>query len=119
MAKDLRRRGKAVSEQKMHQRYEELGMNEKIYEFEAVICKVPDIDGAYVVFPWDVKAEFGKGRVKVSATFDGEAYEGSLVNMGVKREDGSICHILGFKKDIRAKLGKQSGDMVKVTVKER
>lgn len=50
-------------------------MNLKAYEFEAIIQKVPDLDGAYVVFPYDVKAEFGKGRVKVHATFDGEQYE--------------------------------------------
>lgn len=40
-------------------------MYNKTYEFEAIIQKVPDIDGAYVEFPYDVKAEFGKGRVKV------------------------------------------------------
>ena len=51
----------------------------KVYEFEAVILKVPDIDGAYIEIPFDVKAEFGKGRVPVSATFDGEPYVGSLV----------------------------------------
>ena len=49
-------------------------MNPKIYEFEAIIRKVPDIDAAYVEFPYDAKAEFGKGRVKVHATFDGEHY---------------------------------------------
>lgn len=42
-------------------------MNPKTYEFKAVIRKVPDIDGAYVEFPYDVRAEFGKGRVKVHA----------------------------------------------------
>ena len=44
----------------------------KVYEFEAVIKKIPDIDGAYVEFPYDVRKEFGKGRVKVHAEFDGE-----------------------------------------------
>ena len=48
----------------------------KVYEFEAVILKVPDIDGAYIEFPYDVREEFGKGRVKVHATFDGEPYDG-------------------------------------------
>jgi len=43
----------------------------KIYEFDAVIQKVPDIDGAYVEIPFDVKDTFGKGRVPVHATFDG------------------------------------------------
>ena len=30
-------------------------MNLKIYEFDAEIQKVPDIDGAYVEIPFDVK----------------------------------------------------------------
>jgi hypothetical protein len=85
----------------------------KIYEFEAEIKKVPDIDGAYVEIPFDVKAEFGKGRVPVKATFDGEPYEGSLVKMKTP------CHILGLRKEIRAKIGKQPGDLVKVILEER
>lgn len=94
-------------------------MNSKIYEFDAIICKVPDIDGAYVKFPYDVKMEFGKGRVKVHATFDGVPYDGSVVNMGVKNADGSVCYIVGLRKDIRAKIGKQPGDSVHVTIQER
>ncbi|WP_242491897.1 DUF1905 domain-containing protein [Miniphocaeibacter massiliensis] len=83
------------------------------YEFEAVIRKVPDIDGAYVEFPYDVKKEFGKGRVKVHATFDGEPYDGSLVRMK------TVNHIIGIKKDIRKKLNKQPGDTIFVTIEER
>lgn len=94
-------------------------MNSKSYEYEAVIQKVPDIDGAFVAFPYDIKAEFGKGRVKVNAAFDGEPYEGSIVNMGVKNDDGSTCYIIGLRKDIRAKIGKQPGDTVHVTIRER
>lgn len=45
-------------------------INYKLYEFEAEIKKVPDIDGAYIEIPFDVKLEFGKGRVPVAATFD-------------------------------------------------
>ena len=45
-------------------------MKEKIYEFDAEIKKVPDIDGAYIEIPFDVKSEFGKGRVKVHVLFD-------------------------------------------------
>ena len=85
----------------------------KVYEFEAEIKKVPDIDGAYIEIPFDVKAEFGKGRVPVIATFDGEPYEGSLVKMKTS------CHIIGIRKDIRAKIGKQPGDIIKVTIQER
>jgi hypothetical protein len=85
----------------------------KNYEFDAVIKKVPDIDGAYIEFPYNVKEEFGKGRVKVYATFDGEPYVGSLVRMGTP------CHIIGIRKDIRAKINKQPGDIVHVTIRER
>ena len=72
----------------------------KTYEFEAVIKKVPDIDGAYIEFPYDVKMEFGKGRVAVHATFDGVPYDGLLVRMGTS------CHIIGVRKDIRQQIRK-------------
>ena len=51
--------------------------------FDAVIRKVPDQDGSYGEVPFDLKKEFGKGRMKVYATFDGVPYEGSIVNMGL------------------------------------
>jgi len=92
-------------------------MDNKIYEFEAEIQKNPDQDAAFIIVPIDIKAEFGKGRIKVFATFDGEPYEGSIVNMGVKNTEGSVCYIIGVRKDIRAKIGKQAGDTVKVTIK--
>ena len=88
-------------------------MNPKIYKFEAVIRKVPDMDGAYVEAPFDAKAEFGRGRVAVHATFDGEPYDGQLVKMGTP------CYIIGLRKDIRAKIGKQPGERVNVTIRER
>ena len=94
-------------------------MNTQIYEFDAVIQKTPDQDGAYIAVPFDIKTEFGKGRVKVHATFDGEPYDGSIVNMGLKNSDGSICYIIGVRKDIRIKIGKQPGDTVSVTIKQR
>ena len=92
-------------------------MNNKVYEFEAIIKKVPDLDGAYVEVPFDIKKEFGKGRLKVSATFDHINYDGSIVNMGIKNHDGSICYIIGITKAIRSQLGKQAGDKIKVTIK--
>ena len=91
----------------------------KHYEFDAVIQKAPDQDGAYIAVPFDIKTEFGKGRVKVHATFDGEPYDGSIVNMGVINPDGSVCYIIGIRKDIRAKIGKQAGDIIKVTIAKR
>ena len=92
---------------------------QKTYEFDAIIQKVPDQDGAYIAVPFSIENEFGKGRLPVHATFDGEPYDGSIVNMGVKNPDGSICYIIGIRKDIRAKIGKQAGDSVRVTIRER
>lgn len=88
-------------------------MNEKKYEFDALILKVPDIDGAYVEVPFDVKTEFGKGRVKVHAFFDGIPYDGSLVRMQTP------CHIIGLPKEIRNQIKKQPGDYVHVVLTER
>lgn len=70
-------------------------MTKKTYEYEAIIqASTIGKGGAYVVFPHDVKKEFAKGRVKVIATFDGVEYSGSVVNMGLKDDDGTICHIV-------------------------
>jgi len=93
-------------------------MNDKTYRFEAEIKKVPCIDGAYIIFPYDIKKEFGKGRVKVRALFDGVSYEGSIVNMGFKNDDGSVCYIIGILKDIRKKINKRTGEMIDVVVNE-
>lgn len=88
-------------------------MNPKVYEFNAMILKVEGINGAYIEIPFDVKEEFGKGRVFVHATFDKEPYDGSLVRMKTPR------HILGIRKDIRAKIQKQPGDEIHVVLYER
>ena len=93
-------------------------LSENTYEYDAVI-EPAEKGGAYVAFPYDIRAEFGKGRVKVHATFDSEPYDGSLVNMGARNADGTVCYIIGIRKDIRAKIGKHAGDAVRVTIKER
>jgi len=93
-------------------------VNERIYEFDAVI-QAADKGGAYLAFPYDIREEFGRGRVKVYATFDGVPYDGSVVNMGVKNPNGSICYIIGVLKAIREEIGKGPGDTVHVTVRER
>ena len=89
------------------------------YEFDATLHELPDSGGAYVAFPWDLKRETGKGRLKVHATFDGVPYDGSIVNMGLKHPDGSICYIIGVLKAIRTALGKGEGDTIHVVVTER
>ena len=91
-------------------------MNKKHYEFSAEIQKVPDIDGAYIQFPHDIKKEFDRGRIKVHAESDGEPYYGSILNMGIKNNDGSICYIIGIRKEIRQKIGKQAGDLINVKI---
>ena len=85
----------------------------KKFEFSAIIMKAPNMDAAYIEIPFDVKQEFGKGRVPVTATFDGVSYDGQLVKMGTP------CHVIGIRKDIRAKIGKQPGDTILVTITER
>lgn len=86
------------------------------YQYDAVIHVDSESGGAYVAFPWDIRKEFGKGRVKVHAEFDQIPYDGSIVNMGVKNTDGSICYVIGILKSIRSKLGKGDGDTVHVVI---
>jgi hypothetical protein len=94
----------------------ERGEDAMPYEYDAVLRETEDNGGAYVAFPWDIREEFGRGRVKVRAWFDGVPYDGSIVNMGVRNADGSICYIIGVRKAIRAKLGKGNGDTIHVRI---
>lgn len=84
--------------------------------FTTTIIQNGDIDAAYVVVPIDIRKEYGVGRLKVEATFDGVPYSGSMVNMGVKNADGSVCYIIGITQAIRKKIGKTFGDSVEVTL---
>jgi hypothetical protein len=79
--------------------------------FRAVIEQAQG-GGAFVTVPFDVEQVFGKKRVPVRATIDGQPYRGSLVRMG------RPGHILGVLKEIRTKIGKEVGDEVEVTVEE-
>ena len=88
----------------------------KRYEYDAPLHEVQDNGGAYVVFPWDIRQEFGKGRIKVHALFDGIPYNGSIVNMGLKNGDGSVCYIIGVLKAIRKQLNKCDGDTIHVII---
>ncbi|HNW60520.1 MAG TPA: YdeI/OmpD-associated family protein [bacterium] len=83
----------------------------KKYEFDALIQKNPDLNAAFIEFPFDVEKEFGtKGRVKVVATFDGYEYRGSLVRMGYP------CHWLGLTQQVRAAIRKNPGESVHVVL---
>ena len=94
-------------------------MTNRLYKFKAKIHTVPNKGGAYIEFPYDIRKEFGKGRVKVHVTFDDIPYDGSIVNIGIKNPDGSICYIIGMLKSIRQQLNKSAGDAVEITVYER
>lgn len=89
------------------------------YEYDEIIHEIPVSGGAYVIFPWNIREVFGKGRVKVHAEFDGIPYDGSIVNMGVKDTQGNVCYIIGLLKSIREKLGKRDGDSVHIVIEER
>ena len=88
----------------------------KRFEYNAILHEMPDNGGAYVAFTWDIRQEFGMGRVKVHAVFDGIPYDGSIVNMGLKNEDGTVCYIIGVLKEIRKKLNKTDGDALHVVI---
>ncbi len=84
----------------------------KRYEYNAVLRETPEDGGAYVCFPWDIRREFGKGRMRVHALFDGIPYDGSIVNRGLKNPDGSTCYVIGVLKAIRTKLNRHDGDTI-------
>ena len=66
--------------------------------------------GAFITIPFNVEQVFGKKRVKVKATLDGEPYRGPLVRMG------GACHVLGVRKEIREKIGKTFGDEIDIVL---
>jgi hypothetical protein len=82
-----------------------------IRKFNAVIQNAGG-GGAFVNVPFDVEKIYGKKRVKIKATFEGVPYRGSLVRMG------SPCHMLPILKEIRAKIGRDFGDEIAVTIEE-
>ena len=99
----------------LRQKFEEYYRQERAarrMEFDAVILQNENMDAAYVEVPFDIKSLYGKGRLSVHATFDGEPYDGQIVKMGTP------CFIIGVRKDIRKQIGKSFGDMVHVSIEE-
>ena len=102
-------------EDALRQKFEEYYRQERAarrMEFDAVILQNENMDAAYVEVPFDIKSLYGKGRLSVHATFDGEPYDGQIVKMGTP------CFIIGVRKDIRKQIGKSFGDVVHVTFEE-
>ena len=91
----------------------------KRFEYDAFLHEVPEKGGSYVVFPWNIRDVFGKGRVKVHVEFDGVPYDGSIVNMGLKDAHGNVRYVVGVLKSIREQLGKKDGDTLHVIIEER
>ena len=96
--------------------FEHFSPEEAAYQFTSVIeASEVGKGGAYVRVPVNIKEYFGKGRLKVRVYFEMVYYEGSIVNMGVKNPDGSVCYILGVRKDIRQELQKDVGDTLTIS----
>lgn len=90
---------------------------EREYRFRARLHEMKG--GAYIIFPYDLRKEFGKGRAKVHAQFNGIPYDGSIVNMGIKDENGNVCYIIGVLKSIRTALNVSDGDELDVIITPR
>ena len=39
-------------------------LNGRVYEYESLLYEAGETGGAYVIFPYDIRKEFGWGRVK-------------------------------------------------------
>lgn len=73
-----------------------------MYSFKADII-AGKLGGAGIVFPYDVRQEFGTGgQVKIKANFDGVGYRGSLAPMGGGTH-GLVIH-WGWVRDSNLKL---------------
>lgn len=82
-----------------------------VVEFEATILKREGMDNYYIPVPFDVEAAFGKKRLKVKIWYDQVLYRGLLA-----KYEGA--YKLMLNKEVRAKLGKQAGEQVKVKITE-
>ncbi|WP_167140265.1 YdeI/OmpD-associated family protein [Diaminobutyricimonas sp. TR449] len=85
--------------------------NPGVLSFDAVIQRA-DVSGssAFVEFPFSVSELFGvKGRVPVTARFDGHPYRGSLVTYGGP-------HLILVRSDVQRAIGKAAGDSVHVEI---
>ena len=82
----------------------------KQYKFKATIEDAGG-GGAYVLFPFDTKQEFGTaGQVRVKAAFNGVPYTGSLIKYGHPQ------HMMPVLKNIRDQIGKGPGDTIEVVI---
>jgi hypothetical protein len=79
----------------------------KEYKFTATLEDAGG-GGVFIPFRFDAKKEFGKGRVPIQCTIDGEPYRGTMVKYKTP------YHVIIVLKGIREKIKKGAGDKVKV-----
>ena len=63
-------------------------MNGRVYEYEPLLYEAGNTGGAYVIFPYNIRKEFGQEKVKVHAAFDGnEEGTGGRKNKKIVKEN--------------------------------
>ena len=80
------------------------------YEYDPVLHETSDNGGAYVFFPWDIRHQFGKGRMKVHVEFDGIPYDGCETAGQMKLDKYYIFKKM--KADLKEKYGEEKASSI-------
>ena len=89
-------------------------MGKKMNEtFSAELLKSHKGGWTYVIWPKSVEFFGTRGLVKIKGTIDGHPFRASFMAMGNGK------HMLPVKLETRRAIGKEAGQTVKVTLKQR